>query len=203
MKNCLPEILSAVPSRLLYRIQLQERGMRLDHYLVCLLPEQSRSGLGKHIRSGCIQVNDNKVKPGYRIQPGDTIRVELPPSLESGTSLQPQHIDFEILFEDGWLAVINKPPGLVVHPAAGHADGTLVNGLLHRYQELASLAGDRPGIVHRLDKDTSGIMLAARTQEMQRLLATAFKERKIHKTYHALFLRSPTKERGRITAPIG
>jgi 23S rRNA pseudouridine1911/1915/1917 synthase len=101
------------------------------------------------------------------------------------------------------LLVINKPPGLVVHPAAGHADRTLVNGLLHRYQDMAALEGDRPGIVHRLDRDTSGIMLAARTERMQQLLAAAFKERKIRKTYHALLLRTPKEESGRIVAPIG
>lgn len=175
--------------------------MRLDHYLVRKLPDQSRSGLSRYIRSGNIRVNNNTVKPSCKLRPGDRIQIEMPVSVEN--SLLPQPVDFEVLFEDQHLAVINKPPGLVVHPAAGHIDGTLVNGLLHRYKEMAVLNGDRPGIVHRLDKDTSGIILAARTAEMQRLLASAFKKRKIHKTYHALLLRSPAEMAGRITAPVG
>ncbi|MCI5150722.1 MAG: RluA family pseudouridine synthase, partial [Candidatus Electrothrix sp. MAN1_4] len=116
---------------------------------------------------------------------------------------QAQPVDFEVLHEDQSLLVINKPPGLVVHPAAGHTDQTLVNGLLHRYADMASLEGDRPGIVHRLDKDTSGIMLVARTKKVQALLSTAFKERKVRKTYHALLLRTPAEISGRIVAPIG
>jgi len=175
--------------------------MRLDHYLVRHIPDQSRSGLGKSIRSGHILVNNNQVKPGYRLKIGDDIRVELSSPVESG--LVARDIDFDVLFEDESLLVISKPPGLVVHPAAGHTVDTLANGLVYRYGELPGLEENRPGIVHRLDKDTSGIMLVARTKEVQRLLSEAFKNRKVHKVYHALLLRRPQKLEGRIVAPIG
>jgi 23S rRNA pseudouridine1911/1915/1917 synthase len=185
-----------------FTAQPQDGGMRLDHCLVRLLPEQSRSGIGKLIRSGRVLVNNQPVKPGCLLRPGDSLSVELPSAVEDNRPA-PQAVDFAVLFEDEHLAVISKPPGIVVHPAAGHSDGTLVNGLLHRYGELFCAAGERPGIVHRLDKDTSGVMLIARSEAMHRLLSAAFKERHIRKTYHTLLLRTPTADRGRIDAPVG
>lgn len=187
----------------MFSVQPQDAGLRLDHYLVQLLPEQSRSNLDRLIRSGAALVNGEAVKPGCKLRRGDSISVELSVAPSNEDKPLPQAVDFQVLFEDEHLAVISKPPGLVVHPAAGHADGTLVNGLLHRYGEMTFLAGDRPGIVHRLDKDTSGIMLTARTEEMHRLLSAAFKERQIRKTYHSLLLRSPAAMTGRLDAPIG
>jgi 23S rRNA pseudouridine1911/1915/1917 synthase len=181
----------------------QDAGVRLDHYLVRLLPGQSRSSLDRQIRSGFVLLNGGTVKPGCKLRLGDIVSVELAVTPTNEDRPLPQPVDFDILFEDEHLAVISKPPGLVVHPAAGHADGTLVNGLLHRYGEMTFLAGNRPGIVHRLDKDTSGIMLTARTEEMHRLLSAAFKERQIRKTYHALLVRSPAAMTGRLDAPIG
>ncbi|WP_417908815.1 RluA family pseudouridine synthase [Candidatus Electronema sp. PJ] len=185
------------------QIEAQDAGLRLDHYLVRLLPEQSRSSLDRLIRSSLLLINDRLVKPGYKLRLGDTISIELSVEPSKEEKPQPQPVDFHILFEDEHLAVISKPPGLVVHPAVGHADGTLVNGLLYRYKELSSGEGDRPGLVHRLDRDTSGIMLIARTEAMHRLLSAAFKERQIRKTYHALLLRSPAAVAGRIDLPIG
>ncbi len=175
--------------------------MRLDHFLVRHITDQSRSGLGRYIRSGHIRVNDTCVKPGCRLQSGDEILVELPQTVESQIAAQP--VDFTVLHEDESLLVISKPPGLVVHPAAGHADATLVNGLLYRYGDLPGLEKNRPGIVHRLDKDTSGVMLVARTEKVQRQLAEDFKNREVHKVYHALLLRCPQEMDGRIVAPIG
>ncbi|MCI5165752.1 MAG: RluA family pseudouridine synthase, partial [Candidatus Electrothrix sp. GM3_4] len=176
--------------------------MRLDHYLALHFPEYSRSSIGKHILSSHILVNDKTVKAGYCLHRDDVVQVDFPPLTENNQP-QAQPVDFEVLHEDQSLVVINKSPGLVVHPAAGHADQTLVNGLLHRYADMAALEGGRPGIVHRLDKDTSGIMLVARTERVQAMLSAAFKERKVRKTYHALLLRSPAKLSGRIVAPIG
>ena len=176
--------------------------MRLDHYLALHFSQYSRSRLGKHIRSAHILVNKKTMKPGYRLRLGDIIEVDFPPLIDENEP-QAQPVDFQVLYEDESLLVINKPPGLVVHPAAGHADNTLVNGLLHRYPDMSTLEGGRPGIVHRLDKDTSGILLVARTEQVQALLSAAFKERKISKTYHALLLRSPAEKSGRIVAPIG
>ncbi|MBW2328519.1 MAG: RNA pseudouridine synthase, partial [Deltaproteobacteria bacterium] len=130
------------------QVQPIEKGMRLDHYLVRYISDQSRSSLGKYIRSGHILVNNTRVKPGYRLSTGDDILVELPVAVES--RLVAQQIDFKVLYEDESLLVISKPSGLVVHPAAGHADSTLVNGLPHRYGDLPGLEMNRPGIVHRL-----------------------------------------------------
>ncbi len=189
------------PSSYFFQIPAEQAGMRLDHFLVRAVAGTSRSNLGKHIRAGHILVNGNRVKPGCKLHASDTVNVDLPAAVQNGCTAQP--INFDVLFEDDHLAVISKPPGLVVHPAAGHADRTLVNGLLHRYADLPGLADNRPGIVHRLDKDTSGIMLIARTEKMQRQLAAAFKNRQINKTYHALLLRSPADPIGRIVAPVG
>jgi 23S rRNA pseudouridine1911/1915/1917 synthase len=175
--------------------------MRLDHFLVRQITGTSRSSLGKYIRKGLVRVNGGQVKPGYRIQAGDEVHVTPPKPVSSVCRGQP--VDFDVLFEDEYLAVISKPPGLVVHPAAGHADHTLVNGLLYRYGHLPGSDTNRPGIVHRLDKDTSGIMLIARTEDVQRSLASDFKNRLVHKTYHALLLRCPVEATGRIVAPVG
>ena len=190
-----------LPHAATYRIRSAEKGMRLDHYLVRHFSGQSRSGLSKSIRSGCIRVNNSLVKPGYRVKTGDHIRVEW--SRPVASTLVARDIDFEVLFEDDSLLVISKPPGLVVHPAAGHSVDTLANGLLYRYGTLPGMEKQRPGIVHRLDKDTSGIMLVALTDEVQQQLSRAFQERLIHKTYHALLLRRPPEMEGRIVAPIG
>lgn len=194
-------ILPVTPSLFSYQVLPEEGGLRLDHFLVRLFPDQSRSALGRYIRVGHILVNNSQVKSGYRLKPGDGIRVALPAPEESRLVAEP--VDFEVIYEDESLLVISKPPGLVVHPAAGHASGTLVNGLLYRFGDLPGLDNNRPGIVHRLDKDTSGIMLVARTEKVQRLLSEAFKNRQVHKTYHALLLRRPQDMEGRIVAPIG
>jgi 23S rRNA pseudouridine1911/1915/1917 synthase len=180
--------------------------MRLDHYLALHFSEHSRSTLGKYIRSSHILVNDKSVKPGYRLHHNDIVVVNLP-QLTQKNEPQAQPVHFDVLHEDQNLLVINKPPGVVVHPAAGNTDQTLVNGLLHRYADMSALEGDRPGIVHRLDKDTSGIMLVARTKKVQAMLSAAFKERRVCKTYHALLLRCPAepnqRDNGRIVAPLG
>lgn len=194
------------PRHSLHQIQARENGMRLDHYLALHFPNHSRSSLGKYIRSSSILVNNKTVKPGCRLHHEDIVQVDFPelaPQLAVGNEPQAQPVDYQVLHEDQSLLVISKPPGLVVHPAAGHADQTLVNGLLYRYSDIATLEGDRPGIVHRLDKDTSGIMLVARTKQVQAMLSTAFKERRVCKSYHALLLRSPAESSGRIVAPLG
>jgi 23S rRNA pseudouridine1911/1915/1917 synthase len=184
-----------------YRVDDNEQGIRLDHFLVNHLPDRSRSGLGKSIRSGHILVNSQTVKPGYRLRAGDVLRVSFPPP-QTGRLL-PEPVPFDVLHQDDHLIVISKPPGVVVHPAAGHDRGTLVNGLLHRFGALPGTDQFRPGIVHRLDKDTSGIMIVARTETVLRQLSDMFKNREISKRYHALLLRHPKEREGRIVAPIG
>jgi 23S rRNA pseudouridine1911/1915/1917 synthase len=178
-----------------------EAGQRLDHYLARKYPDQSRSFLHKLIGTANVLVDGQTVKAGYRLRTSNTVTIFFPPP--SPSVLTPEKIDLSVLFEDEHLLVINKPPGLVVHPASGHRNGTLVHGLLYRCQNLPTIDGGRPGIVHRLDKDTTGVMLVAKTEQAMRGLMADFKDRKIQKKYHALLLRCPREQDGRIVAPIG
>jgi len=184
-----------------FAASVAETGQRLDHVLVRLYPEHSRSSLHKLIDAGHATVAGQPVKPGYRLRSGDVVSVIWPPEPPAG--LIPEPVDFPVLFEDDHLLVISKPPGLVVHPACGHSAGTLVHGLLHRHQNLPAADAQRPGIVHRLDKDTSGVMLVAKTEQTLRTLMADFKDRNIRKTYHAFLLHSPRERDGRVVAPIG
>ncbi len=184
-----------------FSVQSDEIGQRLDHFLTRKYPRQSRSFLHKLIGSAHILVDGCSVKAGYRLRISETITISFPPRQSS--SLIPESVDFSVLYEDEHLLVISKPPGLVVHPASGHHSGTLVHGLLYRCENLPAVDDGRPGIVHRLDKDTSGIMLVAKTEHTLRTLMSDFKDRKIRKTYHALLLRCPHERDGRIVAPIG
>ncbi len=178
-----------------------EAGLRLDLFLVRHLPDYSRSALGKLIRGGCVRVDGRSLKAGYRIGAGERVDVIIPPRAPTG--LIPERVDFTVLFEDESLLVLVKPPGLVVHPAAGHLSGTLAHGLLYHCNALPGIDEQRPGIVHRLDKDTSGIMLVAKTDKALRRLTEDFRERRIDKTYYALLLRCPHDLAGRLVAPIG
>jgi 23S rRNA pseudouridine1911/1915/1917 synthase len=178
-----------------------EEGMRLDHLLVQRVEGQSRSALLKSIRSGSVLVDDHQRKAGYRVRQGEQISVELPPPEPS--AMVAEEVPFPIIYEDTHILVLSKPPGLVVHPAAGHREKTLAHGLLHHCTVLPGTDDHRPGIVHRLDKDTSGIMLAAKTDRALQQMTRDFSDRKISKIYHAILLRSPREDQGRIEAPIG
>ena len=184
-----------------FLVAASEAGLRLDRFLTSNFPEHSRSSLNKLIVSASVRVNEQTVKAGYRLREGDSVSIEFPVLRDE--PLSPEKIDFPVLFEDEHLLVISKPPGIVVHPACGHTSGTLVHGLLYHCHELPSLDGERPGIVHRLDKDTSGIMLVAKDEPCLRALMADFKDRRIHKTYQALLLRSPRDPQGRIVQPLG
>ncbi len=185
----------------LFIVTAGSAGQRLDHYLVRHFPEYSRSALGRLIRTGSVLLNNSPVKAGYRLREKDEIVLRFP--TPEPTGLEAQSINFDILFEDDDLLVIDKPAGLVVHPGDGNRDGTLVNGLLHRYKSLPGANAVRPGIVHRLDKDTSGIMVVARTETALQALSKSFQKRRVAKTYHAVLLRNPGKPRGTLTAAIG
>lgn len=174
---------------------------RLDHFLLHAYPEHSRSALHRLINSTGVQVNGQAVKPGHRLRLDDRVTVSFPPA--QPCALIPEPVDFAVLFEDEHLLVINKPSGVVVHPAVGHVSGTLVHGLLHHCGDLPASESGRPGIVHRLDKDTSGVLLVAKNEQTLRLLAAAFKERQVCKIYHALLVRTPSEPEGRVVAPIG
>ncbi len=178
--------------------------VRLDIFLVQLgLPGYSRSQFTQSIKAGSVKVNGLPVKPGYRLKTGDVIDGTVHCS-ESYSLPVPQPVDFTVLHEDASIVVLSKPPGVVVHPGSGNIQDTLVNGLLHRFKDIGE-AGDpfRPGIVHRLDKDTSGVMVVARNSVALRRLVQDFKNRQVEKIYRALVHGTPAEKEGRIVAAIG
>ncbi|AXB81034.1 RluA family pseudouridine synthase [Megasphaera hexanoica] len=179
-----------------------DAGKRFDAYLSKEL-SLSRSFSRQLIEDGDGTVNGRPVKPNYRLCPGDAIAVRL--VVQEELKAEPQDIPLDILYEDSHIIVVNKARGMVVHPAAGNPDGTLVNALLfHCKGELSGINGViRPGIVHRLDKDTSGVMVAAKTDEAHRGLAEQIKAHTAHRTYWALVHGNIVEERGTIDAPIG
>jgi 23S rRNA pseudouridine1911/1915/1917 synthase len=179
----------------------EQAGRRLDHFLVCQSLGFSRAYLQKLIVSGAVKVNSSSVKTGYKLRSSDVVTLEFPEKQVVGLIAEP--VEFSVLYEDDDLLVINKPAGLVVHPGDGNRQGTLVNGLLYRYGLLSGYEPDRPGIVHRLDKDTTGIIVVARTDFALSELGKIFRNRQVVKKYHALLLRHPGKDTGRLVAPIG
>ena len=182
-------------------------GDRLDRFLAREMErlgrDVSRAALQRWIRDGNVRVNGKVVKPRHTVEEGERVEIEIPP--EAPVELVPEPIDFEVLYEDEDIIVVDKPHGLVVHPGSGNRSGTLVNGLLHHCQgKLCELAGeDRPGIVHRLDKDTSGCLVAAKTDRAYHSLVSQFSGRETGKEYLAITSGVPTEERGRIENRIG
>lgn len=173
-------------------------GDRLDQVLAEMFPEFSRSVLGRWVREGFVVVDDKKVKPNYRVRGGESVVVAA--TLEIRSEDQPQAIELALLHEDEHIIVLNKAAGLVVHPAAGNRDGTLLNALLHHAPELASLP--RAGIVHRLDKLTSGVMVVARSLSAHQHLVRQLQNRTMGREYLAL-VRGKVISGGSVTAPIG
>ena len=178
-------------------------GLRLDRALAELLPELSRSFIAKLIDDGRVSVAGRAAaKPSQRVESGQEIEVDVPPPAPS--SIESQELPLTILFEDDELVVIDKPAGLVVHPAAGHRNGTLVNALLFHVKDLSGIGGElRPGIVHRLDKDTSGVMVIAKHDEAHRRLTEAWGTDAVRKEYLAIVYGTPKVASGTIDAPIG
>jgi 23S rRNA pseudouridine1911/1915/1917 synthase len=180
----------------------ESSGVRLDRYLSEQFDECSRAYAAQLVRSGQVNVNRHSAKPSTRLRPGDFIMGNFPPPVP--LKLMPEVIPLDILYEDQDLIAVNKPAGLVVHPAPGHSSGTLVNALLHHCPDLRPIGGEiRPGIVHRLDKDTSGVLLAAKHGEALEGLAGQFRRREIQKTYLALVRGAPTAETGLLDWAIG
>jgi 23S rRNA pseudouridine1911/1915/1917 synthase len=177
-------------------------GKRLDVWLSSFLPDLSRSRIQALINSGHIRLNDHAVKSGQKLSRNTTVSVDIPPPVE--TSLLPESIPLDVLFEDADIIVINKPAGLVVHPAAGHASGTLVNALLAHCPDLAGIGGEkRPGIVHRLDRDTTGVMVVAKNSTAMASLVNQFRHRHVTKEYLALVWGTPLPPSGRAETLIG
>lgn len=178
------------------------RGARLDQVLAALLPGSSRAGVQRLLREGHVILDDRPVRAAYRVRGGERVRVELPPPRPS--ALAPEPLSLEILHEDPDVVAINKPPGLTVHPGAGVRGGTLVNALLHHCRDLSGIGGvERPGIVHRLDRDTSGVIVVAKHDAAHNSLAAQFKARSVSKVYEALVWGRPRVPNGVIDAPLG
>ena len=184
-----------------YLVGEAEAGERLDQ-AVAALAGISRSQARRWIDDGRVRLNAAARAASYPVQEGDTVSTEAPEPVPS--TLVPQDIPVPILFEDDDVIVVDKPAGLVVHPAAGHPDGTLVNALLHHCGDLAGVGGVlRPGIVHRLDRGTSGVMIAAKHDDAHRALALQFHDHTIERVYRALVRGTPKEDAGRVDAPIG
>jgi len=185
-----------------YNFIVDNQGVRLDKYVCHQLGEISRTRIQRLIADGYITVNDQVAKAGLRLNVGDRLRVIIPPVPPS--RLMPEAIPLNIIYEDDDLLVIDKPAGLPVHPAPGHPSHTLVNALLSHFPHLADISDSlRPGIVHRLDKDTSGVMLVAKNSVAQANLVEQFKARSVVKAYLVLVKGHLTPEDGAIEAPIG
>ncbi len=185
-----------------YHFTVEMPGQRLDRVIADELAGLSRTRIQALIKEGLVTVNGHLTKPSYRIEGGETIAVYLPPPQIS--EIVPEDIPLTVLYEDDDLAAIDKPAGMVVHPAYGHDSGTLVNAVLYRWPELAEVGDEhRAGIVHRLDKDTSGVIVIAKTPLAHRALAAQFEARTTRKVYLALVDGNPESSTGRIEAPIG
>ena len=186
---------------------LVDRGqelIRLDKYLVNRLPNGSRTKIQTAMHAGSVQVNGVAVKPNYRIKPGDLVTITLPEPPREGKVL-PQQMDLDIRYEDEELLIVNKPAGVVVHPAFGNWEGTLVNGLAYHLQNLPTGRNGeiRPGLVHRIDKDTSGLLVIGKTELSMTHLSLQFFHHTIRRRYLALVWGTPKEAKGTITCNIG
>jgi 23S rRNA pseudouridine1911/1915/1917 synthase len=185
-----------------FSVSAATAGSRLDRWLAECLPTVSRSKIQAVIRSGGVLLNGAPTKASQIVRTDDEI-IWRQPVLPPYESARAEQMPLEILFEDDLVAVLNKPAGMVVHPGAGHRGGTLVSGLLHHFGKLSHLGGvDRPGIIHRLDKETSGCLVVAKTDAAHRVLAAQFASREVTKIYLALVAGSPRFRAGVVNAPI-
>ncbi|WP_326909290.1 RluA family pseudouridine synthase [Sedimentibacter sp. MB31-C6] len=177
-------------------------GERIDSYLSSKLQDMSRNSIQKIIEDGNVTVNEKNIKSNYKIKKNEIIKMIIPePEI---LDVKAENIDLDIIYEDEDLVVVNKTQGMVVHPAPGHYTGTLVNGLMFHLKNLSSINGVmRPGIVHRLDKNTSGLMLVAKNDKSHNYLANCLKEHSIYRIYYALVEGNIKEDNGIINAPLG
>lgn len=186
----------------IFTAESADKGKRLDVFLAEKQLSVSRSQISRLIQEKKTRVNGKATKPGYRIRPGDQVSIEIPAPVP--LDLEPEEIPFRNIYEDEDILVLSKPPGIVVHPGAGHRTGTLVHGLLKGCPSLSGIGGVlRPGIVHRLDKDTSGLMVVAKNDESHQNLSAGFKAGQVHKKYIALVYGVFNANHGVIQAAIG
>ena len=188
---------------LTYLVSPEERDIRIDKYLSEKEEQFSRSYLQKLLKEQQVLVGQTPVKANYKVQPGDEVQLMVPDAVEP--EILPEPIPLDILYEDPYLLVVNKPKGMVVHPAAGHYSGTLVNGVLYHCQgHLSWINGVlRPGIVHRIDKDTTGALVVCKDDATHRDLAEQLKEHSIYRRYRAIVTGNLTQDTGTIEGPIG
>ncbi len=185
-----------------HNLTADQPGERLDTFVARALPELSRSHARKLIDTGFVTIAGRAPKASEKLQAGADVQVIVPPP--EAMTLEPQAIPLSIIYQDNDIIVVDKPAGLTVHPAPGHPDGTLVNALLAACPDLQGISGTlRPGIVHRLDKDTSGLLVVAKNDRAMRALQGQLKAREVHKTYLALVRGVPNPREGQIEAPIG
>lgn len=178
--------------------------LRVDKFLMDRLPNVSRNKIQQAIKEGFVKVNDKEVKPNYKVHPKDSVTVALPePPRE--TDVVPENIPISIVFEDEHLMIVNKPAGMVVHPAYQNWSGTLVNALAYHFQNLPEMVGNegRPGLVHRIDKDTSGLLVIAKSEQAMTGLAKQFYNHTIERTYYALVWGEPEPKKGTIDVNLG
>ncbi len=181
----------------------EEKGIRLDQFLAKAYPEFSRSYYQKLIKDGLVYVDEKQTKkPSAKLKENQSIRLIIPPA--QSLDVKPENIPLEIHYEDQDIAVIYKPPGMVVHPSPGHTSGTLVNALLYHFENVSQYGGrERAGIVHRLDKDTAGLMVVAKSEFAHKELQKQFQERTVDKRYKAIVVGIVQKDLGMIDLPIG
>ncbi len=185
-----------------FEIAGRNEGGRLDAYLAARFPEYSRTFIQELIKQDAITVNGRPVKPSYTPSRGDRVLALVP--VRRRDEVQPQDIPLDIIHEDRWLVVVNKPADLVVHPSKGHQTGTLVNALVHHFSRLSGASGElRPGIVHRLDRDTTGVILVVKDEGIHQAIARQFQDRTTVKEYIAVCEGSPGLDSDLIDAPIG
>jgi len=191
------------PSDRFYSFLVSEEGrdQRIDAFLSLRIEVLTRSRIQNLIRDGTVQVNNRPIKPSYRLKLSDKVSVTIPPGRPY--HLEPETVRFALIHEDASLIILNKPPGMVVHPSPGHQTGTLVHGLLTHCRDLSGIGGIlRPGIVHRLDKDTSGLLVVAKTDKAHSLLSAQFKAGAVKKRYFALVHGITRSKQGKIDLPI-
>lgn len=185
----------------IFVVEEEDKGTRLDQYLVKQL-DLTRTRVQNLIKENNIKVNNEKTKVAYKIEPNDSVRVYIPEVVEK--DIEAEDIKLDIVYQDGDIAIINKYSGMVVHPAHGHYSGTLVNAILFQIKDLSGINGEmRPGIVHRLDKDTSGLIIVAKNDKAHTKLTEMFKNKEVKKTYLAIVKGKVSKETGRIETNIG
>ncbi len=195
-----PPELSSVPTEFVVKARMI--GKRIDAYLSNRFPDYSRSVIQKVIEAQAVHVNGLSVKASYKVRLDDLIRIRLPEPVDDAPV--PEDIPISVIYEDDAFTLVNKPAGMVVHPAKGHWSGTLVNALQFHYDTLSTVGGEhRPGIVHRLDRDTTGLLLVAKDDMAHRKLASQFEQRTIHKEYLAIVSGVPDRDSDFVERPIG